>query len=122
MKLVFALLVVTGCLVVAFGSPIAGQKPVKDFYYEAPKKILPMNFAHLDHVSVNCVECHHNYVDDTGGGLCMNCHVTNRQVWPLLENQFHDLCRGCHAEKAALGEEGGPPRRCMACHTGDELP
>ena len=122
MKLTFVAIVVLGILVVAFGSPIAKEKPVRDFYFEAPRKILPMNFAHQDHLPVNCVHCHHNYVDDTGGGLCMNCHVTNQTVWPLLEQQFHDLCRDCHAEKAALGEEGGPPRQCMACHLGDDLP
>ena len=122
MKSLFAAIVLLGVLVVVFGSPIAGEAPVLDHYYEAPKKILPMSFAHLDHVPVNCVDCHHNYVDDTGGGLCMNCHVTDQTVWPLLENQFHDLCRGCHEEKAALGEDGGPPRECMACHLGDDLP
>jgi len=122
MKSVFALLVAAGLLVVIFGSPAAREAPRKDHYYQAPDRILPMTFAHLDHVSVNCVECHHNYVDDTGGGLCMNCHVTDQRVWPLLAHQFHDLCRGCHAEKAAAGEEGGPPRSCVACHQADELP
>lgn len=122
MKLLFAALVLAGCLIVVFGTPLAVEKPARDSYYDAPRKILPMSFAHLDHVSVNCVECHHNFVDDTGGGLCMNCHVTNPLVWPLLAHQFHDLCRGCHAEKAALGETGGPPRRCIACHRGDDLP
>lgn len=122
MKAIFAVTVLLGVLVVVFGSPLAGERPVRDAYYGAPGKILPMNFAHEDHVPVNCVECHHNYVDDTGGGLCMNCHVTDPSVWPLLENQFHGLCRGCHEEKAALGEDGGPPRQCMACHLGDDLP
>lgn len=122
MKVTFATLVLAGVLVVVFGSPIAGEMPVSDHYFDAPAKILPMSFAHLDHVPVNCVECHHNYVDDTGGGLCMNCHVTDKQVWPLLEQQFHDLCRGCHADKEAMGEAGGPPRACMACHLGDDLP
>jgi hypothetical protein len=122
MKITFGVIVLIGVIIVITGSPVASEKPVHDFYYEAPKKILPMNFAHLDHVQVNCVDCHHNYVDDTGGGLCMNCHVTDPQVWPLFEQQFHDLCRGCHEEKAALGEAGGPPRRCVACHMGDELP
>lgn len=122
MKSVFAVTVLLGVLVVVFGSPLAKERPLRDTYYGAPEPILPMNFAHEDHVPVNCVECHHNYVDDTGGGLCMNCHVTDRTVWPLLENQFHGLCRGCHAEKAALGEDGGPPRQCMACHLGDDLP
>jgi len=122
MKLVFLAAVMLGVLIVAFGSPVANQRPVRDHYFEAPEKILPMNFAHNDHVPVNCVECHHNYVDGTGGGLCMNCHVTDPQVWPLFEQQFHGLCRGCHEEKAALGEAGGPPRRCIACHMGDDLP
>ena len=122
MKLTFGVLVLLGMLVVAFGSPIAKDKPVRDFQYGSMEKILPMNFAHIDHVSENCVACHHNYADDTGGGLCMNCHVTDQTVWPLFENQFHDLCRGCHAEKAAEGIDGGPPRKCMACHLGDDLP
>ncbi len=66
-----------------------------------------MTFAHADHPTENCIDCHHNYNDDTGGGPCMNCHTTNQDVWPLFQRQFHDLCRSCHAEKAALGEEGG---------------
>jgi hypothetical protein len=122
MKVIFIAIVLLGVLIVAFGSPLAGEKPVRKHYYEAPDVILPMSFAHIDHVAVNCVDCHHNFIDDTGGGLCMTCHVTNQDVWPLLENQFHDLCRGCHAEKAAEGIAGGPPRQCMACHTGDDLP
>ena len=122
MKWLFVIVLIIGALVVAYGSPVAKEKPVRDHYYDSPEPILPMNFAHDDHVPVNCVDCHHNYVDDTGGGLCMNCHVTNESVWPLLERQYHDLCRGCHEDKAALGEAGGPPRECMACHLGDDLP
>jgi hypothetical protein len=122
MKITFAVLVLVGVLIVVFGSPVASEVPVKSHQYGSPEPILPMNFAHLDHVSENCVLCHHNYTDDTGGGLCMNCHVTDQDVWPLLENQFHDLCRDCHAEKAASGIDGGPPRQCMACHLGDDLP
>jgi hypothetical protein len=122
MKIAFIVTVLAGILVVAFGSPIAKEKPHRDFYYGSPEPILPMSFAHLDHVQENCVVCHHNYADDTGGGLCMNCHVTDPQVWPLLEQQYHDLCRSCHEDKAAEGIDGGPPRECMACHLGDDLP
>lgn len=122
MKILFLALAVVAGLIIVFGSPIAREKPAQGFYYEAPEPILPMSFAHEDHVTVNCILCHHNYNDDTGGGPCMNCHTTNRDVWPLFEQQFHDLCRSCHAEKAALGEAGGPPRRCIDCHRGDELP
>lgn len=122
MKILFGLFLLGTIMVIAFGSPIAGEKPLRDHYYNNPQPILPMSFAHLDHVKENCLLCHHNYADDTGGDMCMNCHMTNQDVWPLLENQFHDLCRGCHAEKAAAGIDGGPPRKCMACHLGDDLP
>ncbi len=122
MKFVFLLGLAAAVLIALFGSPVAGESPVKGHYFESPEAILPMNFAHLDHAPVNCVTCHHNYIDDTGGGLCMNCHVSDQRIWPLLEKQFHGLCRGCHEEKAALGETSGPPRRCVACHIGDDLP
>jgi hypothetical protein len=121
-KLALGIAVIVGILVVIFGSPIAGELPVKDFRYGSTEKILPMSFAHLDHAQENCIDCHHNYVDGTGGGLCMTCHVTDQNIIPLLEKQYHDLCRGCHAEKAAEGIDGGPPRECMACHLGDDLP
>ena len=122
MKFVFVAILVAAGLIIAFGSPIANEKPLRDFYYESPEPILPMSFAHADHTTENCILCHHNYNDDTGGGPCMNCHTTNLDVWPLFERQYHDLCRTCHAEKAALGEAGGPPRHCIECHRGDDLP
>lgn len=122
MKVTLGIAMAVALLVMLFGSPIAGEQPVRDHYYGSPRPILPMSFAHLDHVAENCVLCHHNYADDTGGGLCMECHVTEQQVWPLFEQQYHELCRGCHAEKAAQGIDGGPPRECMACHLGDDLP
>ena len=122
MKIVLAAIILLTILVVVLGSPVSGDKPSRDFHYGAPDKILPMSFAHLDHMTVNCVDCHHNYVDETGGGLCMTCHVTDPQLWPLLQAQFHNLCRGCHEDKQALKEAGGPPRKCMACHLGDNFP
>lgn len=122
MKFVLLAIVVTAGLIVIYGSPIAKEKPVRDFYYESPEPILPMSFAHEDHIAENCIVCHHNYNDNTGGGPCMICHTTNQDVWPLFEKQYHDLCRTCHEEKAALGEPGGPPRHCIECHRGDDLP
>lgn len=122
MKSVFAIVLLAAIVLVIRGSPLAGPLPVSAHYYDSPAPILPMSFAHADHITENCILCHHNYVDDTGGGLCMNCHVTDPSVWPLLEAQFHGLCRGCHEDKAALGEAGGPPRRCIDCHRGDDLP
>ena len=104
MKFVLLAIIVAAGAIIVFGSPIAKEKPVLDHYYESPEPILPMSFAHEDHIAENCILCHHNYNDDTGGGPCMNCHTTNQDVWPLFEKQYHDLCRTCHEEKAALGE------------------
>ena len=83
---------------------------------------LPMKFAHIDHVEEKCVECHHHYQDDTGQGLCLDCHRKDPEVAHLMEQQFHDLCRGCHEEKRLDGEDGGPPRICGDCHQEDFLP
>ncbi len=88
----------------------------------AERAMLPVTFAHLDHRSVNCVACHHNFVDQTGQGLCFQCHKTNPEISTLIETQFHTLCRDCHVEKQAEGEDGGPTRRCLDCHTTDDAP
>lgn len=122
MKTSIAIVIITTAWIIAYGSPFARQKPEIRHYYQSPEPILPMTFGHSDHVTVGCVDCHHNYVDDTGGEPCMYCHVTNPDVWPLLEEQFHELCRGCHAKLAAEGADGGPPRQCVGCHLADDLP
>jgi len=104
-----------------FGAPFS-QQPNLAMHYNSPEPILPMTFAHLDHVATPCIKCHHNYVDDTGMETCMGCHVSNMDVWPLLEEQFHDLCRDCHVEKLIAGEEAGPTRVCIDCHLEDAFP
>lgn len=83
---------------------------------------IPMTFAHQDHSAQKCIDCHHNYVDQTGQGLCLNCHLRDQDVSFKLEQQFHDLCRGCHEEKQLAGQEHGPIRSCVACHTEDHQP
>ena len=84
--------------------------------------MLPLTFAHADHRNVNCVECHHNFVDRTGHGLCFECHQKHPAVSALMEAQFHALCRDCHLAKQRLGEDGGPVRRCLDCHRADDAP
>ena len=88
----------------------------------AERPMLDVTFAHIDHRPVNCVDCHHNFIDDTGQGLCFDCHKTDPAVNALIESQFHDLCRGCHLDHQLAGEDGGPVRRCIDCHTADEAP
>jgi hypothetical protein len=86
----------------------------------AAAPLLPVTFAHKTHTTVNCVACHHNYIDDSGQGLCFNCHKSDPEVASVVEEQFHELCWGCHVEKQALGEDHGPIRQCLDCHQADE--
>lgn len=83
---------------------------------------LAMTFDHQTHGKQQCIACHHNFVDKSGQGLCLECHVATKGLRLELEEQFHGLCMGCHEEKQAEGEKHGPIRQCLACHTADELP
>ena len=87
-----------------------------------PEPLLPITFAHADHQEVNCIACHHEFVDATPRGPCFECHKEDPQVAHLVEEQFHDLCRGCHVERHAEGLAAGPTRACTACHTADTAP
>lgn len=84
--------------------------------------MLPVTFAHADHTSVNCIACHHNFIDQTGQGLCFDCHQNHPDVRGLREVQFHSLCRDCHAQRQADGDEVGPLRSCEGCHLADDAP
>lgn len=77
---------------------------------------------HIGLVVGNCITCHHNFVDDTGNGLCFDCHKTHPAVNLEIESQFHTLCRGCHAERRNDGEASGPVRACNHCHEPDAEP
>jgi predicted CXXCH cytochrome family protein len=122
MKSAVIVVVLLVAWILIYGSPFATDVPQRDYHYGSTELILPMSFAHVDHNAVSCVECHHNYVDDTGIEPCMYCHMTDSRVSDLLEEQFHELCRGCHEDHAARNEAGGPPRQCIACHLGDDRP
>ncbi len=121
MKLVAMLLILLVIGLFWFGTPFSEQPELAN-HYGAPEPILPMTFAHQDHTATQCVACHHNYVDDTGMETCMTCHVTNAEVWPLFEEQFHALCRDCHVNEHIAGKESGPVRSCIGCHLSDEKP
>ena len=84
--------------------------------------LLAVTFAHADHTEQNCIACHHNFVDDTGMGLCFDCHKTDPEIAPLIETQFHDLCRGCHLTEQLSGGMHGPTRACLDCHQRDTAP
>ncbi|MDP6375449.1 MAG: cytochrome c3 family protein [Pseudomonadales bacterium] len=84
--------------------------------------VLPVTFAHLDHQQQQCIDCHHNFVDRTGIGLCIDCHKRDKTVSHLMEAQFHELCQSCHIENYSQGKDHGPTRACENCHTSDPYP
>tara|TARA_B100000965_G_C19447848_1_gene693816 strand:- start:20 stop:391 length:372 start_codon:yes stop_codon:yes gene_type:complete len=122
MRLVTLLALMFLAWIIFFGATFTDQESEPKYYHGSIEPILPMTFAHIDHQSVNCLDCHHNFIDDTGDEACMTCHVTNPDVWPLFESQFHELCRGCHIDLAIKHKDSGPLRRCMLCHVEDQLP
>jgi hypothetical protein len=79
--------------------------------------IIAVSFPHDSHTSVNCVVCHHNYVDHTGTTACIECHRSTRKDLPhSSESTFHTFCRACHAQLALDHEKHGPTRSCSGCH------
>jgi hypothetical protein len=78
---------------------------------------LPIRFPHEKHTTVNCVTCHHNFVDKTGIGSCVDCHRGPRpDLTQSAEATFHTFCRNCHTELARTAVKHGPTRSCSACH------
>ena len=119
--------VLAGCLVLGVAIMTFAMwytdDPESDTFIPHPAgAMLAVTFAHADHTEQNCIICHHNYVDDTGQGLCFDCHKTDPQVSDLIEEQFHDLCRTCHMDHQREGEDYGPIRQCYACHLPDDRP
>jgi hypothetical protein len=79
--------------------------------------ILPSHFPHEKHTTVNCVTCHHNFVDKTGIGSCLDCHRSARaDLTQSAEATFHMFCRDCHSQLARTTTKHGPTRACSQCH------
>jgi hypothetical protein len=74
-------------------------------------------FPHEKHRTVNCIACHHNFVDKTGAGSCFDCHRSTRTDLPQgPEATFHVFCRDCHRNLAIERNKHGPVRECSGCH------
>jgi hypothetical protein len=79
---------------------------------------LPAYFPHEKHTGVNCVTCHHNFVDKTGIGSCIDCHRSSRpDLTESAEATFHTFCRTCHTDLAQTTSKHGPTRACSSCHS-----
>ena len=80
-------------------------------------RAVPLDFPHGKHVQVNCLTCHHNYADGTGGEQCINCHQSSRtDLKAGAEARFHEFCLECHRHPAATFERHGPVSGCGGCH------
>ena len=80
-------------------------------------QMIAVTFEHADHKGTGCVECHHNYVDQSGGGSCYNCHKNTADIAGDIEKMFHDFCFDCHVSTRMDEEESGPMRECSGCHS-----
>lgn len=120
--IVVATAVAIGAIFVSTADWISANPTAENFVPHPASPMLAVNFAHADHTDQNCAFCHHNYLDKTGQGMCFDCHKTDPEVAHLIEEQFHDLCRGCHIDEQVSGGEHGPTRECLACHQKDEQP
>lgn len=76
-----------------------------------------VEFPHEEHRAVECITCHHNFVDRTGSGSCFACHRSARSDLKVAaEARFHDFCLGCHRHPPRHFEHPGPVTGCTVCH------
>ncbi|MNO44823.1 Class III cytochrome C family protein [compost metagenome] len=90
------------------------------------RPLLPLNFDHQLHGRINCLTCHHDYADrspaaPTGDRACIFCHKRTPALAERIEQDFHQLCRGCHLQKVQSIHAAGPVRACRQCHTAPVL-
>ncbi len=95
--------------------PGRGALALREPLRERPA-LLPLDFPHARHTAVNCVRCHHNYVDQRGFDTCLHCHRNPRaRIEVGAEARFHDFCLSCHRGAAVDGHRG-PAGGCDVCH------
>ena len=83
----------------------------------ASPSLLPVYFPHEKHTTVDCITCHHNFVDKTGVGSCLECHRSSQpDLTQSAEATFHTFCRTCHTDLAQTTDKHGPTRACSTCH------
>jgi predicted CXXCH cytochrome family protein len=79
---------------------------------------LVLHFPHDKHRMVNCVACHHNFVDQSGADSCISCHRSaHADLRVGVEARFHDFCLSCHRNPPAYFTGHGPVTGCSTCHT-----
>jgi Ferric reductase like transmembrane component/Class III cytochrome C family len=104
--------------VLALSTLIAGRAEVALREPLLPRtQMLPLDFDHAKHTAVNCLVCHHNYVDGRGFDGCIHCHRSDRADLKVgIEARFHDFCLNCHRNPDPSLHGHGPVSGCTACH------
>jgi predicted CXXCH cytochrome family protein len=79
---------------------------------------LVLGFPHDKHRQVNCIQCHHNFVDRSGADSCISCHRSSggAAIRVGVEARFHDFCLGCHRDPPGYLTGHGPVTGCNTCH------
>jgi Class III cytochrome C family len=78
---------------------------------------LLLSFPHDKHRAINCLQCHHNFTDETGTDSCISCHRSGRVAIRVgAEARFHDFCLDCHRDPPEHLAGHGPVAGCNTCH------
>lgn len=116
-----AALLVTACVAGGDGEgplPSEGKAWEIDAVSGATQRYLPFEFTdHERHAQLlgDCTRCHHPARDLARDPVsCRSCHGTPATTVGL-PTAMHASCRGCHAERARLGQRSGP-QTCLECH------
>src|ERR1700723_102449 len=104
--------------VLALSTLIAGRADVALREPLLPRaQMLPLDFDHAKHTAVNCLVCHHNYVDGRGFDGCIQCHRSDRADLKVgIEARFHSFCLSCHRNPDPSLHGHGPVSGCTVCH------
>ena len=115
-----AVLAVTLCGLIAAATGSALREPVFAHAINqlSPRSMtVPLDFPHAKHVAVNCLTCHHNYVDGRGMDTCVDCHRSSRTDLKLgVQARFHAFCFECHRHPDPSLKQHGPVSGCSSCH------
>jgi predicted CXXCH cytochrome family protein len=94
------------------GTALAVREP-----FVSRSEPLVLGFPHDKHRQVNCILCHHNFVDRSGADSCISCHRSGRADLRVgAEARFHDFCLGCHRDPPEYLAGHGPVTGCSTCH------
>lgn len=81
---------------------------------------IPLVFHHHAHGGFSCMTCHHDFLTPVSTPAthrtCIACHKETPEVAPVIRDQFHAFCIGCHLKQQGEDRSAGPVHECRACH------